>query len=222
MTLKENIFAKLRKDSNPDQAKIHQKYHKSDIIFYGWKTPDMRRLGNETLRAVPDRKTLLTLCEDLWKEPVFESRMIANFMLAQKVKWLMEMDFDQFHNWFKLADGWALTDMLAIPVFGEFLIRFPKFHKKVDDWKDDDWLWVRRAGILRFITPVRHKMNWPVELEPILIHHMPEKDFFIRKAIGWTLREWSKVEPMRVKAFSKKYRDALSPLSYREAVRNIK
>ncbi len=212
----------LQNEANPPKAVIHQQYHKSDLKFYGWTTPEMRKLAGKIAGTLTDRERFFELSEQLWRQPVFEARMMVNFIWAKRLKYFQEEDFPRFYEHFKQCDGWAVTDLLAIPVFGEFLRTFPDCHSEVDTWKTDVHLWVRRAGILRFITPVRHKEAWPLLMEGILIHHFPENDFFIRKAIGWTLREWSKIEPQRVRRFAERHKKSMAPLSYREAVRLIK
>ncbi len=218
----DDVLQALKEKENPQQAEIHRNYHKSDLKFYGWKTPDMRKLAAEIVKTLADREQFFDFTENLWQQPIFEARMIVNFMWAKRLKFFQESDFPKFYEHFKQCDGWAVTDMLAIPVFGEFLRKYPQFHSKADEWKSDGHLWVRRAGILRFITPVRHKEPWPERMEPILTHHLAESDFFIRKAIGWTLREWSKQEPESVRQFVERHKEAMAPLTYREAVRLIK
>lgn len=217
----DELIKKIKTEGNPAKAPIHQKYHKSDLQFFGWDTPDLRKIANQTAKQITDNDTLFILTAHLWASEIWDARMLCNFILAKKIKLFTEEDFTRFYKWFKDCDGWAVTDLLAIPVFGEYLRQFDQFYEQVDEWKNDDHLWVRRAGLLRFITPVRHKESWPKRMEPIIIHHFPENDFFIRKAVGWLLREWSKIEPEKVRAFAEKHKAKMAPLSYREATRNL-
>ena len=218
----QEILRTIKEQGNPDKAPIHKKYHKSDLTFYGWDTPDLRKLANRLAKQITDNDTLFIYSANLWASEIWDARMLSNFLLAKRLDLFTEEDFTRFYKWFRDCDGWAVTDMLAYPVLGEYLRRFPQFIPLVDQWKDDDHLWVRRAGLVRFITPVRRKEPWPDNMETVLRYHFKEQDFFIRKAIGWVLREWSKREPQRVLAFCERYKDEMAPLSYREAIRNIK
>ena len=217
----QNLLDTIKEQGNPHKAPIHKKYHKSDLTFYGWDTPDLRKLANRLAKQITDNDTLFIYSAHLWASGIWDARMLSNFLLAKRLDLFTEEDFTRFYKWFRDCDGWAVTDMLAYPVLGDYLLRFPQFTAQVDQWKDDDHLWVRRAGLIRFITPVRRKAPWPDSMESVLRYHFREQDFFIRKAIGWVLREWSKREPQRVLTFCERYKDEMAPLSYREAVRNI-
>lgn len=215
------IINHIKINGNPEEAVIHKNYHKSGLQFFGWRIPDLRRLASQISKNI-NNVDFFILCGNLWAHPVFETRMLVIFMLSKNLKYFSEDDFKRFHKWFRDCGCWSVTDSLTIFVFGEYLRKYPQFNKQVDQWKNDEHLWVRRAGILRFITPARYKKPWLQDMEKILIHHFPEKDFFIRKSLGWTLREWSKHEPQKVLDFANKYKDNMASLTYREAVRNIK
>lgn len=217
----DEIINKIKTEGNSHKAPIHKKYHKSDLQFYGWDTPDLRKLAGQIIREIQSADELFIFSAHLWIQNIWDARMLVDFTLARGIKYFSEEDFTRFYKWFRDCDGWAMTDMLAYPVLGEFLRIFPQFHPEVDKWKDDAHMWVRRAGLIRFITPVRRKDPWPNRMEAVLIHHMPETDFFIRKAIGWVLREWAKSEPEKIRIFAEKHKQEMSPLSYREAVRNL-
>lgn len=217
----DTILENIKAHQDPEQAAIHKAYHKSDLHFNGLKVPQMRKIASQSLKLIKDEKQFFDLFYALWKIPDFETRSIAVFMLMKRIKWLHTEHFSMFYPLFRDCDGWALTDYLGIHVLGEFLRKYPPFDDDVDGWKTDNHIWVRRAGILRFITRAKHADPWPLRMEPILVHHLPEKNFFIRKAIGWNLREWGKKEKDLVARFIRKYRDDFSPLTYREATKHI-
>ncbi|MBD3223875.1 MAG: hypothetical protein GF313_04050 [Caldithrix sp.] len=213
----------LESQKDEKQAAIHKNYHKSDLQFMGWTTPQMRQLASHLLQERSTPQSFFDLCDALWQQPIFETRMLVTILFEKRIKQFFQAaDFERFYPLLRDCDGWALTDNLAIKGLGAFLFRFPRYHAHVDGWKTDSHLWVRRAGILRFITPVRYKADWPSRMEAILIHHFAETDFFIRKAIGWTLREWSKLDPDRVRHFAFQNKEAMSALTFKEATRKIK
>jgi 3-methyladenine DNA glycosylase AlkD len=89
----------------------------------------------------------------------------------------------------------------------------------MDEWIDDRDMWVRRSAL---IAPILHKHDTD---EQQLFDHcrrrLHETEFFIRKAIGWTLREYARINPAAVKRFALKHRDELSGLSFREATKHL-
>ncbi len=219
----DSIEHKLRQLGNPDAAAQQKKYHKSHLEFLGLSIPQLRREVSPILAEIKDSREFFITCAGLWSREIYDLRQMTIFMLAKRLKYFdPQEDFPRFYKWFCDCDGWALNDSLAIPVFGEFLLRFPQFRSEVDGWRSDSHLWVRRAGILRFITPVRHRLPWPEDMENILQFHLSETDFFIRKALGWTLREWSSLEPEKVSTFCHRNETIISGLTRREALRNIR
>jgi len=206
---------------NPDQAKIHKRYHKSDLQFNGLAVPVMRKIASGALKQISSAQELFVLFNELWKTRDFESRNIAVFMLMKRIKWLEEKQFDMFYPLFRDCDGWALTDYLGIKILGEFLRKYKIFHDQVDAWKDDDHLWVRRAGIIRFIAMAQNRDAWPWRMESIMEYHFSESDFFIRKALGWNLREWAKSEPEHVANYINFHKNVMSPLTIREGAKHL-
>jgi 3-methyladenine DNA glycosylase AlkD len=116
---------------------------------------------------------------------------------------------------------WDYVDGIATHHVGEVLRREPRRMKPLmRRWaKTNDSMWKRRAAIL---TQIRFKAETDLNLlydciEPNLAH----KDFFIRKAIGWALRQYARTDPREVKRYVDANRDRLSPLSVREATKNL-
>jgi len=216
------IELRLRQLGNPEAAVQQKKYHKSGLEFLGLSIPQLRREVSPVLKQIKDSREFFILCAGLWSREIYDLRQLTIFLLTRRLNYFdPQEDFPRFYKWFRDCDGWALTDSLAIPVFGEFLLHFPRFGEETDQWRYDSHLWVRRAGILRFITPFRHRLPWPENMETILQFHLDEPDFFIRKAIGWTLREWSALQPEKVLEFCRRNENLMSGLTRREAIRNI-
>ena len=92
-------------------------------------------------------------------------------------------------------------------------------HPKLDRWIDDRNLWIRRTAIL---SQLKHKGGTDRDqLFGYCLRRAGEKEFFIRKAIGWALREYAKTEPDAVRAFALEHREQLSGLSFREATKHL-
>ncbi|OLF50751.1 hypothetical protein BU200_00785 [Streptococcus acidominimus] len=112
------------------------------------------------------------------------------------------------NSWWDSVDG---LDKIA----GEIAFRYPEAKSVLLDWNLSDNIWLRRVAIDHQLL---RKQNTDTELlEKILINNLGQTEFFINKAIGWSLRDYSKVNPTWVRNFIARYEERLSPLSIREA-----
>lgn len=216
-----NIIEQIRHNRDPEQAAIRKKYHKSDLIFNGLSVPLLRQIAADALREIRSSDELFRVFYELWQLREFETCNIAVFMMMKRIKWLDRDHFIIFYPLLRQCDGWVLTDYIGIKILGEFLRKFPEYHDHVDLWRKDDHLWVRRAGILRFIAMAKHKDPWPERMERVLLFHTPETNFFIRKVIGWNLREWARTDAPKVISFIKQHRNKMNALTFREATKHL-
>ena len=115
---------------------------------------------------------------------------------------------------------WDLVDEVAINCIGIAHLRErAEVAPTIEAWVDDDDMWVRRTSL---ISPIKHKGETDhATLFDHCLRRADEKEFFIRKAIGWTLREYAKTDPDRVRNFVVANRDRLSRLSFREAAKHL-
>jgi 3-methyladenine DNA glycosylase AlkD len=119
------------------------------------------------------------------------------------------------------ADTWAHVDWLAIKVIGPCVSHDPKSSKLLRQWAKHDNFWVRRTAILALHDPLlAGKGNFEL-LEKLAVPMLHEREFFIRKAIGWLLRSAAKRRPELTIGFVERHAPKLSALSYREATRNL-
>jgi 3-methyladenine DNA glycosylase AlkD len=114
---------------------------------------------------------------------------------------------------------WDTVDTLADHVVGMIVARHPEAVSTMDSWLLDDNLWLARTALLHQLT---YRDRTDVDrLFRYCLARADHKDFFIRKAIGWALRQYAWTDPEPVRAFVEEHRAVLSPLSVREALKNI-
>ncbi|EKD23437.1 MAG: hypothetical protein ACD_82C00040G0002 [uncultured bacterium] len=119
----------------------------------------------------------------------------------------------------RITRWWDIVDYVAANFIGKALIGSENISKISRKLIEDEELWVRRTGLL---LQLKYKEKTDFDLLKELVLKMAhEKDFFIRKAIGWMLRQYSYVDPDSVKSFIEENRDKLSGLSIREGLRVI-
>lgn len=210
--------------ADPEHATFHKGYHKSELDFFGLKTPVMRKAINATIpkRATPERDELIELVKELWESPFWEERMAANELLARRASELKLSNLPWLKRITHACEGWAQLDGLAANTLGPMAItQGEPMYRKVRGWARDQHMWTRRASVLVHLIPGRkgelfHATAWETFAELL-----PESEFFIRKAIGWCLREIGKHYPEDVVRFLNQHDESVSGLTFREGSRNL-
>lgn len=185
----------LCRAGTPERAEGERRYLKSDLVHRGVRLPVLRTMTRALLRRHPglDRADLLALVPRLWEEPagavVFERRMIAVLLLEERVGLLERDDLALVERMIRTAHTWALVDPLAVRVAGGLLTGRPWAAEVLDRWAADGDFWVRRSALLAHLPGVRSGEG---DLDRFLRYAdamLDEREFFVRKAIGWVLRE---------------------------------
>ena len=218
------LTAALRPLGTPERAAQEKRYLKSDLDFLGVTVPDMRRTVRMAARQYPaslDREALVAWAVALWREPVFERRMAAVEVLTLAVRRLSAPDLAAVERFIREAGTWALVDGLAVSVAGAVALRDASAWPRIDGWASDGDFWVRRSALLALLPGIRSGQpdleRFTAYAEPLLT----EREFFIRKAIGWVLREMSRRDPAWVARWTEEHLARLSGVTFREAVRRL-
>src|ERR671911_2835138 len=185
----------LRALGTPERAEGEKRYLKSDLEFIGVSVWGIRRVMKafaEQHRALP-RDDVLALIEALWAKPVFERRMMAAMLLEEYLAVLEPSDLELIERLIRESKTWALVDVLSDDVVGEIILRNPKVAARLDAWAKDDDFWVRRSALLAQLLPLKHGASF--RRFAFADAMLDEKEVFIRKAIGWVLRETAKRRP---------------------------
>jgi 3-methyladenine DNA glycosylase AlkD len=217
------ITDELRAVGSPERAAQEKAYLKSDLEFLGASVWEIRRVVQAFVRgAAPlTHDELIALVETLWAKPVFERRMAAVILLELHPKLLGAADLPLIERLLRESLTWALVDGLAGDVVGGLVMRLPaEVTPVLDRWATDPDFWIRRSSLLAELQPLRAG----VSLDPFLRRAeamLDEKEFFIRKAIGWVLREVAKRRPSEVVAWLAPRTHRASGVTMREAVKYL-
>jgi 3-methyladenine DNA glycosylase AlkD len=217
------IEVDLRLHANPVRARGAKAYLKSDLDFIGVPTPAFRRVLKSLLASRPslDRSTLLQVTLALWANEVFELRAAAVELLDTKVALLQPADIALVERLVRESHTWALVDTLASHVAGSLVERHPALARTLDTWAQDTDFWVRRSAILALLVPLRRGGGDFERFARYADLMLDEKEFFIRKAIGWVLREVSKKRPALVAEWLAPRMDRASGVTLREALKYL-
>lgn len=237
------LDARLRQLGTPERAASEKRYLKSALVFYGVTVPAVRKLAKELMAdqlapATLPKATLLELVRALWAPPstpgrkkstarsrpgtaVHERRSLAIALLEARMDELQAKDLRFVESLLRECEGWAHIDWLSAHVAGSLVRRFASAKKALDRWAKDESFWLRRSALLALLIDLRGG-GGDFELFARLAEPMlDEREFFIRKAIGWVLRDTSKKRPELVETFVRAHLPRLSRLTLREATRHL-
>lgn len=212
------IDAELRALGDPERAVGEKRYLKSDLAFYGCRLGDMRRLAKSFFRTERlGHSDLVELVPVLWAEPVFERRIFAVLLLELHAHELGPRDLPLIEGLIRESKTWALVDVLAGDVVSA-IAREHRVKQKLDRWARDDDFWIRRASLLAELKPLKDGAPFaPFGARADAM--LDETEFFIRKAIGWVLREMSKRRPAEVYEWISPRTHRASGVTMREVVK---
>jgi len=198
-------------------------YLKSDLDFLGVSVPGIRQAVTAEARGWPElgRDGVLAWAQALWDAPVHERRTAAIEVLRRYLSGLEPADLALVEAWVRVAHGWAYVDPLAGDIAGPIALRHPQAWPLIDAWAVDADFWVRRSALLTLLAGIRDGQPDLERFERYATPMLGEKEFFIRKAIGWVLRETSKRDPAYVAAWTGAHLDRMSGVTFREAVRSL-
>jgi len=218
------IEARLAPLGTAPRAAGSKAYLKSELRFLGNDTATLRQEARRWRSAHPDwdLDALCGLTEALWRRQVFELRSFALILLVKQAAELEPRHLPFLERLLRDSHTWALVDEIAPRLVGSLLLRHPREVGRVlDRWAKDADFWIRRAAILSLLLPMRRGDGDWKRFERYADPLLEDREFFIRKAIGWVLREAVKSEPARVVAFVAPRAGRLSGVTWREATRKL-
>lgn len=220
--LADEIDAELRARARPERAAGEKAYLKSSLEHYGTSVPVIRATVRRIAR--PDRlghDDLVVLAETLWAVPVHERRAAAVEVLQAGVAALRADDIDLVERLLREARTWALVDNLAASVAGPLVDREPGLGEVLDRWAGDEDLWIRRSALLALLVALRGGAGDFERFARYADAMLDEQEFFIRKAIGWVLRDTGRKRPDLVFDWLLPRAARASGVTVREAVKPL-
>ncbi|MCK5050253.1 MAG: DNA alkylation repair protein [Candidatus Cloacimonetes bacterium] len=211
----------FKANANQTNAEPMAKYMKNLFPYLGIKTPLRKELFRDFIKenGLPEITELKQIILDLWDLPEREFQYIAIGILKKFTKKWDEDFIDLFEQLIITKSWWDSVDGLASWMVGEHFIRFPHLRDKyIDRWMRSGNMWLQRTCLL-FQLGYKDKTD-EMLMGSIIMSLNGNKEFFINKAIGWILREYSKTDSQAVIKFVEN--NKLAPLSKREALKWLK
>lgn len=212
------LRASLESAADPDDAPQMARYMKDQFRFMGCTSAARRAAQRDYVaaRRAEGPEACLDAADELWGEPEREFQYVGCDLLRKVAVKLPADSLPRVRRLVETKSWWDTVDSLA-KVVGSVVDSHPELAPVLDEWVLDDDMWVARAAIL-------HQLGWKERAQPEVVFRYCEAqishpDFFIRKAIGWALRDLARTRPEEVWAFVDAHPE-MSGLSRREATRH--
>jgi 3-methyladenine DNA glycosylase AlkD len=209
----------LAPHADPEAAYQMAAYQQHIAPFLGIRTPQRRELLKAFWQEQgrPDAERLPELIRTLWALPEREYHYAAMELAYDLRRQWKGTELPLFEWMIAHKSWWDTVDFIATKLVAEFFLRFPARRDRAHDYILSGNMWLRRTAII-FQNPYKRRTDESFLFSAIR-PCLEEREFFIRKAIGWALREYAKTNPVAVRAFADTH--ALSPLSRREALKHM-
>ena len=225
MTL-ENALAALSAQADPDRATQMRAYHKIDRSYLGLSNEVCNTLAADWRRTLPLEERL-ALADALWQTNIFEARITAAKLLVQaRIKPDDQGAWNLIQSWMPDFDSWAIAD--AVAMAGQRrLTADPTRLDTVESWTISDHLWTKRAALvftLPWAKPRHPKPEETAARERILgwaAAYTEDPEWFIQKAVAWWLRDLSKKDPNRTRAFLAEHGEKMKAFARKEAAKYL-
>jgi 3-methyladenine DNA glycosylase AlkD len=217
----QSLQKELEAYRNEKIAQEQSAYMRNQFSFYGIKTPQRRIIIKPFLETkfLPSKKEANEIVKQLWLLPQRDYHYVAQELIEKYKKQFDKKDVELFEYMITNNSWWDTVDFIAAKLVGSYFKKYPEkreiYCKK---WIASNNIWLQRTAIL---FQLKYKEQTDVILLDKVIHSLlGSKEFFINKAIGWALREYSKTNPKWVIQFAEN--NALNTLSKKEGLRLIK
>lgn len=215
----DNLFQEMEQYRNKEQAEKMSAYLKNKFEFLGIPKPKLKEIAKPYLKE--SRKfnfdwEFVNIC---WMKDYREAQYIAVEYLLMNSKKFTDGDLPKLKHLIINKSWWETVDAIDA-IVGIIVMKHKLLENTMLEWSISDNIWLKRVAI-DFQQEYKEKTNTEL-LEIIICNNMGSSEFFINKAIGWSLRDYSKVNPGWVKEFLEKYKEQLSNLSIKEASKYLK
>ncbi|MDH3263786.1 MAG: DNA alkylation repair protein [Paracoccaceae bacterium] len=218
-------LAELEARARPGKAAEMAAYHKAPRRYLGTANPDIDDLA-KAWRKTLTRGGRVDLARALWETNIHEARIAAAKLLTQARIKDDEPVWRLIASWVPDFDAWAIADHASI-AGQKRLVTDPSRLGEVEAWLDDPSFWVRRATLVMTLPWTRQNHPRPEELatrDRVLswcARLAPEGEWFLQKAVAWWLRDLSRHDAPRARAWLDTHGDKLKPFARREAARHL-
>ena len=204
--------------ADPARAAQMQAYMKNRFPFLGIPKPRLMAALKPHLKNAAHEPVDWHTIDACWQADAREYQYAALELLRAAQKQLTPDDLPRLHRLITTKSWWDSIDFLD-RIVGDIALRYPETHAVILDWSMDENIWLRRVAIDHQL--LRKEKTDTELLAQILDNNLEQSEFFINKAIGWALRDYSKTNPEWVREYIKIRHEKMAALSIREATKYL-
>ena len=214
-----DLITDLEENRNELLAESMSKYMQDKFRFLGVRGATRTEIYKKYFPDARKTKTIdWDFVENCWNKEEREFQYVVVYYLKAMQKFLKREDISRLKYLIVTKSWWDTVDLLA-KVVGSLIIRIKGYDQIMLEWSKESNIWLRRVAILYQLS-LKDKVDKQV-LDEILVNNLGDSEFFINKAIGWVLRDYSKYNSEWVREFIKKNKANMANLSIREASKYI-
>ena len=214
-----DLITDLEENHNELLAESMSKYMQDKFRFLGVRGATRTEIYKKYFPDARKTKTIdWDFVENCWNKEEREFQYVVVYYLKAMQKFLKREDISRLKYLIVTKSWWDTVDLLA-KVVGSLVIRIEGYDQIMLEWSKDSNIWLRRVAILYQLS-LKDKVD-EIILDKILVNNLGDNEFFINKAVGWALRDYSKFNPEWIREFIKKNKDNMANLSIREASKYI-
>lgn len=209
-----NLFEELKSLQDSERAISMAAYMRNQFPFLGIAATPRKLVAKSYFRiALQEHIIDFDFVEKCFQQQEREYQQLAVDYLLSIQNLLTPEDLNRIKKYIVTKSWWDTVDGLD-GVVGSMTLRYPELKKVMVEWSQTDNIWLRRVAIDHQLL-FKNKTD-TLLLAEIITNNFGTKEFFINKAIGWSLRDYSKTNPQWVKDFIQKHSSQMAPLSIRE------
>ena len=213
------IKKKFSQRENKAKALKMSNYMRDLFTFYGLATPQRREIYKDLLKEEKKSKKVdWSFLDQCYEDEHREFQYLVVDYLAAMQKFLTYDDVPKIKEYIKTKQWWDTVDGFDT-IVGDIALVDDRINDLMLEWSKDDDFWIRRIAIDHQLC--RKEKTDTKLLEQIIVNNFGSDEFFINKAIGWSLREYSKTNPEWVRDFLNRYGNQMDKLSIREASKYV-
>lgn len=214
-----DLISDFEGNRNELLAESMEKYMQDKFRFLGVRGATRTEIYKKYFPEARKSKAIdWDFIENCWNKEEREFQYVVVFYLKTMQRFLKREDISRLKYLIVTKSWWDTVDLLA-KVVGSLVIRIEGYDQIMLEWSKDSNIWLKRVAILYQLS-LKDKVDKQI-LDKILVNNLGDSEFFINKAIGWALRDYSKFNPEWVREFIKKNKDNMANLSIREASKYI-
>lgn len=213
----------LQEHADPERAVNEKRYLKSQFTFFGVSLPATDKIAKDFRKAHKEatREHLIALVALLWDSTYHDEKRLGIRILQHSPEFLHYAIMPTLEKMLLQSTSWDLVDNISIHLVGTVIERDRRAYAYVKKWSSSDSFWMRRASLISPLLLFRKGGGDKKLFFRLAEAMLPEKEFFIRKAIGWGVREISKANPDEAFDFLMRVRERASGLILREGAKRL-